>query len=76
MTKRQLRAITSAMITWAVLCFAAQNVAHCQKPLARPSISMCRSLSNAGTLAVNTSKTCSRKSLRFLNRLPLTLSSL
>ena len=30
MTTRQLRAITSAMITWTVLCFAAQNVAHCQ----------------------------------------------
>jgi len=30
MTTRQLRAITSAMITWAVLFFAAQNVAHCQ----------------------------------------------
>ena len=30
MTTRELRAITSAMITWTVLCFAAQNVAHCQ----------------------------------------------
>jgi len=35
MTTRQLRTITSAMITWAVLCFAAQNVAHCQIELAR-----------------------------------------
>jgi len=65
MTTRQLRAIISAMITWTVLCFAAQNVAHCQKPRARPSTSMCRSLSIAETLAVNTSKTCRRKSLRF-----------
>jgi hypothetical protein len=30
MTTRQLRTITSAMITWAVLCYAAQNVVHCQ----------------------------------------------
>jgi hypothetical protein len=30
MTTRQLRVITSAMITWVVLCLDTQNVAHCQ----------------------------------------------